>query len=91
MEPLCELVDSGQDRIFAQTHGEDGQNGQDGIVAHEIERQHGYTLLVVCTAPGDPVARAQRWRVALSVRGIVQCEAREADWLTPASLPHHHS
>lgn len=81
LEPLCELIEGGQNRLFAQT---DDGGVQNGILAHEIEQQHGYTLLVVCTVPGDPVARAQRWRVALSVRGIAQCEAREADWPAPA-------
>ncbi|OOG22686.1 hypothetical protein B1C78_14640 [Thioalkalivibrio denitrificans] len=81
LEPLCELIEGGQNRLFAQTNDEEVQNG---VLVHEIERQHSYTLLVVCTVPGDPVARAQRWSVTLSVRGIAQCEARDADWPTPA-------
>lgn len=72
LESLCELIDGGQDRLFAQAHDEDAR---DDILVHEIERQHVYTLLVVCTAPDDPVGRAQKWRIVLSVRGVVQCEA----------------
>nr|WP_282571245.1 hypothetical protein [Methylonatrum kenyense] len=81
LEPLCELIEGGQNRLFAQVN--EGTADTE-IRVHEIERQHGCTLLLVCSNPGDPVARAQRWRVALSGRGITQCEAREANWPTPA-------
>jgi len=79
MEPLCELIEGGRDWLFSQAKHEGEQNG---IQVHEIERQHDFTLLVVSSVPGDPTVRAQRWRVALSARGIVQCEAKDADWPT---------
>ncbi|WP_231364677.1 hypothetical protein [Thioalkalivibrio sp. ALRh] len=75
--PLCELVEGGQKRLYS---GKIGEVMQDGVQAHDIERQHIYTLLVVCAGPGDPETRAQRWRVTLSGSGITQCESREADW-----------
>ncbi len=77
LEPLCKLIEGGQNQLFSETIDE---GMQDGVQVHNIERQHIYTLLAVCTVPGDPLLRVQRWRVTLSVRGIAQCESIEANW-----------
>lgn len=76
-EQLCNMIQAPQNQIFMV---EDEQNPFASIQTHIIEKQHDYNLLLVYTDPGQPHSLAQRWRIRLSAKGIVQCESKTLNW-----------
>jgi hypothetical protein len=75
-EQLCQLIETPMNRIFLP---EDEEHPFASIGSHLIEKQHDYNLLLVSTSPGEPPV-AQRWRVRLGAKGIVQCESKKLTW-----------
>lgn len=79
-EQLCEMIQASKHRLFVRT---DESDPVASIVAHPIEKQQDYTLLVVHTDAGKGFSTAQRWRLRLGASGIVKCESKKTDWPTP--------
>jgi len=78
-EQLCEMIQAPRNRLFMAA---DGQSPFVDIEAHDIEKQHDYNLLLVCTDPGQRHSTAQRWRIRLGAKGIVHCESKKLAWPT---------
>lgn len=75
-EDLCEMIQATRNKLFAW---EDPDNPS-AVQAHQIDKQHDYNLLLVCTEQGHNYSTAQRWRLRLGVNGIVQCEGKKTYW-----------
>lgn len=83
-ELLCEMIETPRHRLFAVA---DEENPFASIEVHDIEKQHDYNLLVVYTDPDEAYSRAQRWRIRLGAKGIVQCESKKLNWPAPEEQP----
>ena len=81
-EQLCASIQASHNLLFVRGDEDDPQGA---VQAHPIEKQHDYNLLLVHTAPGQAFSSAQRWRLRLGAKGIVQCESKNAHW--PESAP----
>lgn len=81
-EALCDMIEETGNQLFVC---EDPADPKAPIEVHPIEKQHDYNLLLVFTSPEQPYPTAQRWRLRLNARGIVQCESKESHW--PAQQP----
>jgi hypothetical protein len=84
-EPLCALIQASHDKLYVSA---DEADLFGSVQAHSIEKQHDYNLLLVHTEPGASASSAQRWRLRLGSKGVVQCESKNAHWPEPpASQP----
>lgn len=76
-EQLCAMIQASHDKLFVCA---DEKDPFGSIQALPIEKQHDYNLLLVHTEPGQPQESAQRWRLRLGAKGIVQFESKKAYW-----------
>jgi hypothetical protein len=81
-EPLCEMIGATRHKLYVPA---DRNDPLASIEAHPIEKQQDYDLLLVCTDVDKGHSSAQRWRLRLSVKGIVECKSRDAHWPQPGS------
>lgn len=79
-EPLCEMIEATRNRLFVNVEEDDPDNP---VQVHPIERQQDYNLLLVYSQPGHHHSSAQRWRLRLGSKGIVQCKSKDARWPSP--------
>lgn len=77
-ELLCSLIQASHQQLY-----EWKDDGPSGVVAHTIEKQLDYNLLLVTREPGEASSMAQRWTLRLSADGIVRCESKAVNWPDP--------
>lgn len=83
-EQLCASIQTSHDLLFVRG---DEADPLGAVQAHPIEKQHDYNLLLVHSAPGQAFSSAQRWRLRLGSKGIVQCESKNAHWPDAPASP----